>query len=167
MEQGKRRQLLQSDHICFNFLKGVPERNGCHRAHLHYFQIYNSLPRIVKVRCFCPETITPQPAYIILPACTPSLRLGRFLAYTLLTRKRRRPQLLLCTRLTDRQWSGYPEPGSPERQNTPLSIHSTHSTLFGFPKHPFLIDRAPRALHWIQLYAILDIRGRNGQAQIE
>jgi hypothetical protein len=49
--QGKRRQL-PSDHICFNFLKGIHERGVCPRAHLSYFQIYNSLPRIKKVRCF-------------------------------------------------------------------------------------------------------------------
>jgi hypothetical protein len=120
----------------------------------------------------CVFSLLPCPphfVYITLPACTLFLRLDRLIAYTLLTRKpQRRLKLLLCTWLTDRQWSGYRESGSPERPNTPLlNIHSTHSTLFGFLKPPFLIDEVPWALHWIRSYAILDIRGRNEQAQIE
>ena len=51
MGQGKRRQL-PSDQICLKFLRGVHERGICPRAHLSYFQIYNSLPRVKKVRCF-------------------------------------------------------------------------------------------------------------------
>jgi len=139
LEQGKSRQQLPSDQICFNFLKGVPERYHCHRAHLSYFQIYNSLPRIVKVRCF----------WLHSPSCLQDthslcaiLRLGRSprLHSPYCTRIRRRPRLLLCTCLTDRQWSDYPFPGET----------ANHSTMLGLSNLSFLMDRAPWASHRTQ-----------------
>lgn len=69
---GKRRQTLPSDYICFNFLRGVPERMGCPRAHLSYFQIYNSLPRTVKLETTtamaAPMHVTDGPPVVRLPS---------------------------------------------------------------------------------------------------
>lgn len=50
LEQGKSRQQLPSGLICYNFLNGIKEWHRCPRAYLQSIQIYDSLPRAMKVR---------------------------------------------------------------------------------------------------------------------